>query len=497
MKEKTGKRSGKEKRAGAALLGAALALGIAALAWWLLFGRGVNLRVRGDAPKDADRVSLTAVMHEAEGTCAVTQRISFRNRTGAETDHTVVRFFLNAYRNEETCPLAASDLFGEVYPDGFSPGGADLQGVRIGETPAEYEWLDGAMTALKVYTGPLRDGEECEIVLNYVLTVPECRYRWGRCGDLWILNGVFAFLAPYDGERGARRVDPATPAGNPAVSDTVIFDVTAVPEAGWQAVSSCPLEKAGEGVLKGSGFAAREAALVFYRDRTGAEKTCGDVRIRALTRRDANRTADRAAEILAAYAGVWGDCPWNTLTVLSAPGPLTETACPGLVILSEDLFGGDGDWETALARAAARQWFYGLAGCDRYRDPWQEEALCVWAALTWAEKKYGVDSRRRLEYDLVELPMRETVGESVTPGSPLDRFTSTETYETVVCGRGAAYLAALDLRLGGRLNEMLGIYVDRYAWKRASRKDFEELLREYSGEDLSEMTADYLDTLMR
>ena len=51
-------------------------------------------------------------------------------------------------------------------PDGFSPGGADLQGVRIGETRAEYEWLDGAMTALKVYTGPLRDGEECEIVLT-------------------------------------------------------------------------------------------------------------------------------------------------------------------------------------------------------------------------------------------------------------------------------------------------------------------------------------------
>ena len=95
------------------------------------------------------------------------------------------------------------------------------------------------------------------------------------------------------------------------------------------------------------------------------------------------------------------------------------------------------------------------------------------------------------------MPMREHVSAALTPGSPLERFDDPEEYETVACGRGTAFLRALDIRLDGGLDGMLRAYVERFAWKRASRRDFEDLLTQWSGQDLSGLSVDYLDTLIR
>ena len=174
-----------------------------------------------------------------------------------------------------------------------------------------------------------------------------------------------------------------------------------------------------------------------------------------------------------------------------------ETTFPGLIVLSEDLFRGDEIWELPLARGAARQWFGCMAGVDRFSDPWQEEALCRWAVLNYVGKKYGARSRELLEEEYAEMPMRETVTAYLTPGSPLERFEDPDDYETVACGRGTAFLRALDIRMEGGLDGMLCSYAERFAWKRASRRDFEALLAEWTGQDLSGMALDYLDTLIR
>ena len=48
--------------------------------------------------------------------------------------------------------------------------------------------------------------------------------------------------------------------------------------------------------------------------------------------------------------------------------------------------------------------------------------------------------------------------------------------------------------LDGGLDAFLGAYYERYAFGRATREDFENLLAETTGEDLTPMIRDYLDT---
>ena len=58
----------------------------------------------------------------------------------------------------------------------------------------------------------------------------------------------------------------------------------------------------------------------------------------------------------------------------------------------------------------------------------------------------------------------------------------------------AAMLCALDRALPDGLDAALSAYYARYAFGRATREDFEALLRSVTGEDLSSLIRDYLDT---
>ena len=92
--------------------------------------------------------------------------------------------------------------------------------------------------------------------------------------------------------------------------------------------------------------------------------------------------------------------------------------------------------------------------------------------------------------------MRVTIPRGVTPGSPLDYFSDYSEYRVVVNGRGAAALCALDTAMNGGLNAFLKHYRDTFAFRIATRADFETLLHQDTGEDWSPLLSDYLDTYL-
>ena len=456
------------------------------------------LAVRPLPGEERDRCEVRAVMRAAEGTVAVTQRFEMVNRTGLEMDHAVIRFYLNAYRDEAHSPAAADVLYDLCYPEGFSPGGVTLMGVRWQGTEAEAAWTDRDETALRVECGAWGAGDTGVLTVSYVLTVPECRWRCQRSADLWVLGGALGIPAVFDPGRGEWRTDEGYPIGDPFVSDCMDYRVILSLEEGWTPFGSCPFEKRADGTWAGEMPCAREMTLLFSAGREIREKTFGAVRVRFLADGGpAEKLLDTAGRILSVYAEKYGDFPCPCLTVAAAPFPFAGMEYSGLIILSDSLFEGEeDDWELPLAHECAHQWFYYLVGSDQYNDPWQDEALCQWAVLKYVEKRYGADSMARLRYYYADAPLEERVGGGVTPGSPIDRFSDYDQYDTVVYGRGTAYLCALDTYTEGQTDRILGEYVRRYAWKRASRADFERTVNETAGMDLSAFAEIYLDTVI-
>ncbi len=446
--------------------------------------------------EDRDQCRLQAVMHAGEGTVAVTETLRMRNRSCGPLDHTVLRFYLNAFRDEAHSP--AGILYDECYPLGFSPGRVTLMGIRWQGESAAGRWTDGDETALRVETKDWEAGEWGTLTVSFLLEIPECRWRCQRSGDLWVLGNALALPAVYDGERNAYRLDPYTPIGDPFVSDCMDWQLSLSLEEGWVPYGSCAFEKGPDGTWTGTLEAARDMALLFFRGERALEKSFGQVLVRLVNiRGDREKVADRAGEILKAYTALYGPPPRACLTVAAFPFPFDGMEYPGLVLLSDRLFeSGQEDWELPLAHECAHLWFYDLVGSDQVNEPWQDEALCQWAVLEYVRARYGEDSRASLRYYLADAPLEEQVEGSVTPGSPIDRFSDCAQYDTVVYGRGTAYLCALDTYTDGKLNAVLKAYADRFAWQRASRADFERVLMETAGQDLSSFGDIYLDTLI-
>ena len=99
-----------------------------------------------------------------------------------------------------------------------------------------------------------------------------------------------------------------------------------------------------------------------------------------------------------------------------------------------------------------------------------------------------------LENARMESSLRVTVPHGVTPGAPLDYFSSMSEYKLLVYDRAAACLCAMDRTVP--LDGFLRDYYARFAFQRATRKDFTEQLLISTGEDFAPLMRDYLDTFI-
>ena len=152
--------------------------------------------------------------------------------------------------------------------------------------------------------------------------------------------------------------------------------------------------------------------------------------------------------------------------------------------------------ELEIAHEIAHQWFYAVVGSDQALSPWQDEAMCEYAVLRYVQKRYGQSSFETLKYYRVDAPMMESIPGSLTPGSPISYYNNYQDYRTIVYGRGAALLLALNEFLSDGTDAFLKAYVKEYAFQYITRKQFEGFLNQYSGQDVSPLLLDYLDTLM-
>ena len=196
---------------------------------------------------------------------------------------------------------------------------------------------------------------------------------------------------------------------------------------------------------------------------------------------------------LETYSEAYGSYPWPSYSLAQISFPHGGMECTGLSLISSDLIATGGrELEYAVAHETAHQWWYAVVGSDGWNQPWQDEALCEFSLLEYAEKHYGISERNDLEQRRMESALRVTVPQGVTPGAPLDYFPSMSMYKLVVYDRGAACLCALDRTVP--LDDFLRDYYQNYAFRRATREDFEQQLFESTGEDLRPLMRDYLDT---
>jgi len=436
-------------------------------------------------------------LHPENRSLHITQTLQYRNAADAPLASLGLRTWLNAYAAQETSPASLEEIFDACYPEGFSPGWLDIASITWQAEEAAWAYTNDDRTALEVTIPPLAPGEEGVLRVEATAYIPLCAHRTGYADGVYQLGNVLPVLAARDGE-GWRR-EEYLPIGDPFISDCANWRVSLQLPEGYVPACSVPLEKQ-EGIWQGGMLAARELGLCISADYKAAAARQGDTMVYSYARTEAGakRALNYAKKALETYARLYGDYPWPAYTVCSVDFPFGGMEYPGFCMLGQGYYleSRADSLELLIAHETAHQWFYALVGSDSIRHPWQDEALCEYAVLRYVERRYGQATYETLKYFRTDAPMRENVPGNLTPGSPIDYFPNLTDYSTVVYGRGAALMEALNAIIPGGLDGFLRRYVEEYGFSFADRADFEALLTEYTGMDLTPLLIDYLDTVM-
>lgn len=451
-----------------------------------------------EAADGLDEIVIDAKLNPDDRSLSVTQTLRLVNRTGEKQDAVVLRTWPNAFQSLETSPCAVEDgLYDHYYPNGFSSGALVMAHAEANSQSVLHRYADAAKTVLKVpVPGEWQAGAVAEIQLVYTVRVPKQAYRFGLWDEIWALGNAFAIPAIW--EDGAFRTDAYAPVGDPFVSECANYRVTVTVPKGYVCAGSASptLEAAdGQSIYHFDAPAVRDFVLVISDQFKMAQGMQDGVLVTAYAANAAQAKAmlKYGQKAIKTYNEAFGSYPYPAYTLAQVTFPHGGMEYPALSMISTDLLAAGGrDLEYAVAHETAHQWWYAVVGSDGWNQPWQDEALCEFSLLAYAEKHYGLAERNDLEQSRMESALRVTVPQGATPGAPLDYFSSMSEYRLVIYDRGAACLCALDRTVP--LDGFLRDYYRNYAFRIASRAQFEQQLFESTGEDLTPLLRDYLDT---
>ncbi len=452
------------------------------------------------AAEGLDEVSITAEFFPEAGQVKGRQTMRLYNRSGQTLNDVVLRTYANAFSSEEYSPAAIEEVYDQTYPAGFSEGSISLSNVLLGGQKSGFAFDDAAKTVLRIALDTAWQPQEwIDIALDYVIQIPDSSFRFGHSSGIYTLGNAFPILSVW--ENGAWRTEEYYPLGDPFYSDCANYNVSITVPRGYQCVGSAygmRSELNGKWLYAFDAPAVRDFALSISDRFAAAQETVGDTLVTsyALTTQAAWKALKYAKQAMECFNEQYGAYPYQHLAVAMVDFPFGGMEYPGLVLVQKSLYEADSEknLENVTAHEVAHQWWYAVVGSDQYYQPWQDEALAEYSLLDYTQKYYGQEARDSMNFSRFETAMRVTIPRGVTPGSPVDYFGDMSEYSLVVYRRGASLMVALQTALGEKFHDFLRTYYQKQSFRLASRGDFEQTLKEVSGQDWSALMVDYLDT---
>ena len=404
------------------------------------------------APRDRFEIEMQYMPDEQA--LHVVQRLIYVNRSDDRLDRVVFYAEGNLFRRQSALMYEADDLE-RVFPNGFVPGGIDLQEVRLDGKPTEFGFQGEEETALRVACD-LAPGEEGAFEFEYYLLLVDCGAFLGA-GETDVRLSAFCFIpGVYDETYGEFRLNAPLAHTRWLYSESGDYQVTfTLPEAYAAAGSGAEtiVEKgSGQTVWRFEAENIREFAVSFgKRWREERRATASGVELRALSNvRGGNDRILDTAERAIRQCEVWfGDFPMDQLDLVQSDYPLDAMNYPGLIWLPGSLLeaGGNDALEKAVRFCVAQQYFGLAAYAEPSADAWLSDSVSEYIAFLLLEEAEGRDAflkaANREWVDALQLTIPG--GLTVTSDARLfDRYS----YDVVVRSRGAVVMHELREAMG-------------------------------------------------
>ena len=285
------------------------------------------------------------------------------------------QLWANAYR-EGALHAPVSELYAPAaYYAGESYGGIaveEVQGARSFAVTGEDENI-----LRVVLEEPLYPDERVSLSVCFTVTLAEVNHRLGIGENAVMLAGFYPVLCA-DGV--TERLPAAV--GEPLAAEHADYDVTLTLPQSYTAAFTGTGERTEQGGTAAYHVRAqgvRDFAMVCSETfRVYEGSSCGvPVLYYSLCDEAPRETLAAAEESLAFHAQTFGEYAYPAYTVVQADLPVSSMHFPMLSMLAGDLRAEE--LPPAAVHATAHQWWYAMAGCDRYAQPWQDEGLAAYS----------------------------------------------------------------------------------------------------------------------
>jgi hypothetical protein len=395
---------------------------------------------------------------------------------------------------------ALDRIYLHLYPNLWH-GGMTATDVRVDGQPVSTT-LQSQNSLLEVrLPKPLGPSQVAEMTLDFSVPIPQDR-DVGNYGEFAYQDGVLALaqfypaVAVYD-----NHWHQETPAleGDVVFHDASLYDIsltapiTLTVAAAGRTVSRHDNDN-GTATWRLAGGPMRDFNIVASERFHEASKQVDGITVNSYflveDGKAGNDALNYAADALAAYQSDFGPYPYTELDVVETSTKALGIEYPGLIVLARhgqyDVPARQQLLRGTTAHEVAHQWWYNVVGDDQVNTPWMDEALAQYSTYLYFKDRYGDQGGQELLDDFKS--RWDRVQDADIPiGLPVASYKGAE-YGAIVYGRGPLFLVALQDRIGQeKMAQFLQEYYRRYRWKIATPAEFQDLLQQVSGQDLSDL----------
>ncbi|HHU43264.1 MAG: M1 family metallopeptidase [Bacillota bacterium] len=349
-----------------------------------------------------------------------------------------------------------SELRFHLYPNSYSEGSPNkayrdellkygeinITKVSIGKDAVDFS-VSQDKNFLIVPIKPLPLNETLEVVIDFIVIIPQCNLRLGEYNNTINLGNFYPILAVFENDKW--RDDVFHKVGDPFYSETANYIVTVkVPQktelAATGDIISNKLQE-GKRVYEIRADKVRDFAMAASQEFKIMTKMANKITVYYYYINDdkPSDTLEAAVSALKTFSDAFGNYPYNSYRVVETAFAYGGMEYPMMSWVSSS----QQDKESVVIHETAHQWWYGLVGTDSINESFIDEGLATFCTLYYyqlrgEEKKFkdgfkDIDLNYKNYIKLKELNSPDFV---LRMDKPIYEYSSTD-YNTIIYDKSA------------------------------------------------------------
>lgn len=351
--------------------------------------------------EERSRYEITATYDEENKTVTASMSLSYYNGTEAILDELCFHLYPAAFREGARFSPVPKDVVSSAYPAGLSYGGIEIGKTTLGgaEVATAIEGEDEDILVVKMSGEGLYPTERAELTVDFTLTLPEIRHRFGYQGTRVNLGNWYPIACAF--EDGNFVTDPYYSTGDPFYSDCADYKVSVTVPNGLTVAASGRVTGAdnadGTKTFSSEILAARDyAAVIGEFKMLGSKAGDTDVNYYYISDSEPEKALTAAVDAVKTFSDKFGEYPYESMSSVETQFLQGGMEYPGLAMISDALTGDI--YREAIIHETAHQWWYAAVGNDEVRYPWLDEGLTEFSTSIFYRENpaYEVDYEKRI-----------------------------------------------------------------------------------------------------